>query len=95
MSEFLDDLAKLGQLQEAAQASYEAEVDSWWNELPIEYRERAFYAVVKRIFQGELIDKGSYRYILYDIFGFDGGMYIRGMDCGFMALHNSIVDQNA
>jgi hypothetical protein len=26
------------------------------------------------------------------VFGFDMGMYGRGMDCGFMAIHNAIFD---
>lgn len=28
--------------------------------------------------------------MLYDIFGFEADAYALGMDCGYMALHNSI-----
>jgi len=86
----LDALAELGQEQQKEQASYEAKNDAWWNGLTEQEREDAFYAVVKRIYKGEIIDQGSYRYILYDVFGFDGSMYMRGMDCGYMNIHNAI-----
>lgn len=86
-----DILAELRKTQEAASAEYERRVDNWWDTLPYEDKERAFYSVVKRIYQGELVEQGSYRYILYDIFGFEPSMYALGMDCGFMSLHNSIM----
>ena len=46
----------------------------------------------KRIFKADITDNGSYRYALYDVFGFDPGMYMRGMDCGYMGIHNAIGD---
>ena len=66
--------------------------DSFWNSLSYEDKCNAFHAVVSKIFQGDIQKKGSYRYVLYDVFGFGPDMYIRGMDCGYMALHNSIMD---
>jgi hypothetical protein len=89
-SDFLTKISELGEAMTQERNSYEAENDAWWGRLSIKEREDAFYAVVKRIHQGELVDQGSYRYILYDIFDFDPSMYIRGMDCGFLALHNAI-----
>ena len=86
----LEDLAEFGKIYEDELKSYDQENDDWWDALSQEGREHAFYAVVKRIFQGEIVDRGTYRYVLYDVFGFDGSMYGRGMSCGFMALHNSI-----
>lgn len=65
-------------------------MDAWWNSLSKEDQMKAFYSVVKRIVDGELVQKGSYRYVLYDVFGFDAESYMLGMNCGFMALHNSI-----
>lgn len=46
----------------------------------------------KRIHKGDIVDNGSYRYVLYDTFGFDHGMYVDGMNCGYMAIHNAIFD---
>jgi len=71
---------------------YEHDNDTWWNGLTEQEREDAFYAVCKRIYQADIKDNGTYRWALYDVFGFDAGMYMRGMDCGYMALHNAIFD---
>jgi hypothetical protein len=90
--EALDALAELSQEMEKHREEYEAANDAWWNGLTEEEREDAFYAVVKRIHKAELQDKGTYRWALYDVFGFDGGMYMKGMNCGYMALHNAIGD---
>ena len=90
---FLESLTEIGEEMEKSRILYEAENDKWWNNLTEKEREDAFYAVVKRIVQGELKDKGSYRHVLYGVFGFDPGMYLAGMDCGYMALHNSIKNE--
>lgn len=92
--EFFESLDELREAQKQAHEEYEAKNESWWNGLTEEEREDAFYAVVKRIYQAEIKERGSYRYALYDVFGFDPSMYGRGMDCGYMALHNSIFDGN-
>ena len=55
---------------------------------------KAFYSVVKRIVDGELVQKGSYRYVLYEVFGFGPESYTLGMMCGFMSLHNNIEDRD-
>lgn len=89
-SKLLDTISTLGEQMQEYEDKYELETDKWWDELSEEDRERAFYSVVKRIVEGELRDRGTYRYILYDVFGFDASAYVMGMDCGFMELHNSI-----
>lgn len=61
-----------------------------WSNLSYEHKCNAFHAIMSRLSKAELTDKRSYRGILYDVFNFDKDMYTRGMDCGFMALHNSI-----
>jgi hypothetical protein len=86
----LDELSMLSQEFQKAQEEYEAKNDAWWNGLTETEREDAFYAVCKRIHKGDIVDKGTYRYVLYDVFGFGPGMYGAGMDCGYMAIHNSI-----
>jgi hypothetical protein len=91
-SEALDALTELSQEMEKTRKQYEADNDDWWNGLTEQEREDAFYAVCKRIHQAELQDRGTYRYALYDVFGFDISMYGRGMDCGYMAIHNAIFD---
>jgi len=90
--EALQALSDIGQEMEKAKEKYEAENDTWWNNLSEKEREDAFYAVCKRIWLGDIKYNGTYRYVLYDIFGFDPGMYGAGMDCGYMAIHNAIFD---
>ncbi len=89
---FLEGLSDFSEEFENARKIYEHNNDTWWNGLTEQEREDAFYAVVKRIHKAELQDRGSYRWALYDVFGFDPGMYVRGMDCGYMDIHNAIFD---
>lgn len=83
-------LSQLSELQEDIEKKTEADMDEWWNGLSKDDQMKAFYSVVKRIVDGELEQKGSYRYILYDVFGFGSESYMLGMMCGYMSLHNSI-----
>jgi len=83
-------LQKLGELQEEAEKSYGEEADSWWDSLDKDTQLQAFYSVVKRLYKGEMQDEGSYRYILYDVFGFGLESYGIGMMCGYLELHNAI-----
>lgn len=84
-------LTELDKIQEEIKNQREQEADDFWNSLTLEQKHNAFYSVVKRIYQGEIRDEGSYRYVLYDVFGFGPEAYGLGMDCGYLALHNRIV----
>lgn len=86
------DYQELGRLQEEAKVAFEKEAEDAWESLCYDHQLRVFYAVVKRIYEGEIKEKGTYRYILYDKFGFGPEAYVLGMDCGYMYLHNAIVD---
>jgi len=89
-SKLLETLSELSEVWQKQSEQYEAENDEWWNSLTEREREDAFYAVVKRIYKAEIVDQGTYRYALYEVFGFGPGMYMQGMECGYMELHNSI-----
>jgi hypothetical protein len=88
----LQELSDLGQEMEKERILEEHRIDTWWDGLSEQEREDAFYSVCKRIYQSELKDKGTYRWALYDVFKFGPNMYMKGMDCGFMSLHNAIGD---
>lgn len=90
--ELFEGLDELREAQQKAHAEYEAENDAWWNSLTESEREDAFYAVCKRIHKADLVDRGTYRHTLYDVFGFDMSMYGRGMECRYMAIHNALYD---
>ena len=85
-----DILSELSEIQEDIEKQTEADMDEWWNGLSKDDQMKAFYSVVKRVVDGELTQKGSYRYVLYDVFGFGSESYMLGMMCGYLALHNSI-----
>lgn len=63
----------------------------WWEEASSDTREIAFLAVVSLLHKAELQDKGSYRWTLYNVFGFDSGMYAAAMEAGYMDIHNALV----
>ena len=90
--EMFKGLQEIQEAQQDALHKHNIMNDAWWNGLSEEEREWAFYAVCKRIHKAELQQRSTYRHALYDVFGFDMGMYGRGMDCGFMAIHNAIYD---
>lgn len=70
----------------------EKESEAFWNSLSEEDQLKAFCAVSRRIYQGELVEQGTYRYVLYDVFGFNTDSYRKGMDCGYFAIHNILYD---
>ena len=83
-------LSEIAHEQEEIEKQIDLDMDEWWNAMSKEDQMKAFYSVVKRLVDGELVQKGSYRYILYEVFGFGPESYMLGMNCGFMNLHNSI-----
>lgn len=86
----LVDLMQLGQEQLAAEAEYQQLCEDFWQSLSMEQQLQAFHSVVSRIHRGEIVDQGSYRHVLYEVFGFGPDSYYLGMLCGYMVLHNSI-----
>lgn len=92
-SPILDELSKLSQEQEEFEKSYEQESKEFWESFNEDDQLKLFYWIVKNITEGELEDKGSYRWILYDKFGFSNKAYGIGITSGFMRLHNSIVNE--
>lgn len=90
--ELFQQLDRIRKEIDTARKVYEHDNDTWWEGLTEQEREDAFYAVTKRIYRAEVKEQGTYRYALYDVFGFDSSMYGRGMDCGYLNLHNIIGD---
>ena len=91
--EFLEAMNKLSDVMQEAAAKYEKECEDYWKNLPYEEQLKAFYSVCKRIHKGDIEDNGSYRYVLYDVFGFGMDAYSVGMECGYMDIHNRIYDE--
>jgi len=89
----LDELSDLREHMLKEKEAYEKTCEQFWDSLSYDDKLKAFYSVVKRIHQAELVDRGSYRWALYDVFKFDMDSYGIGVESGFMELHNSIYTQ--
>lgn len=78
-------------LQEA-RAQYAEDAKDLWESLSEDDRLKLFLHVISTIHQGDVIDQGSYRHVLYDRFGFGPESYGIGMDAGYLNIHNLIGD---
>jgi len=84
----LDQLEDVQQLWKQQETENDYRADKFWDSLSPEDKLLAFHSVCKRIFKGDVEERGTYRYVLYDVFGFGPDAYMIGMDCGYMAIHN-------
>lgn len=87
-----EDFAKA--MQEGAE-HWDHECDEYWNKLSYDDKLKAFHSVCKRIYEGDVVKEGSFRYVLYQVFGFQSDAYLIGMECGYMDLHNYIQEGKA
>lgn len=85
--EYLDEMSKQFN---SVMKMIEDEQEEMWNRWSKAQQLAAFCCVVRRIVEGELVDKGSYRHILYTTFGFGPESYAQAQVAGFLDLHNSI-----
>ena len=77
--------------QEATQ-EYNLKMEKWWAELDPETQQWAFYNVCRLIYKGDVVDRHSYRGVLYDTFGWGPEAYAIGMEARYMELHNLLYD---
>lgn len=66
------------------------EAEDFFNNLSYENKLLCFFHVVSCIYESELEDNGTYRYLLYDKMKFGPESYSLGMDFGLLSLHNAI-----
>ena len=83
----LDEISKIFN---EAMAEVEKESEDYWNSLSKEDQLKAFCAISRRIYKGEIEERGSYRYVLYDVFGFGPEAYAQAQMSGYLEIHNSI-----
>lgn len=72
----------------------EKDSEAFWNSLSKDDQLKAFCAVSRRIHQGEIVDKGSYRHVLYGVFGFGPEAYAPAQCAGYLDIHNAIVTED-
>ena len=74
------------------EAELEEDHDKFWNGLSKDDQLKAFCSVMRLLYKAEIEEHGSYRYTLYDVFGFGPESYVAAQLSGFMAIHNAIWD---
>jgi len=75
---------------DVALSAMEVDQERFWNSLSLEDQLKAFCAVSRRIYNGEIKHNGTFRYVLYDVFGFGPEAYMPAQVAGYLAIHNSI-----
>jgi len=89
---FLDspETEELRKIYKESQEKYKKEVDSFWNSLSYDEQLITFYYITSNIYKGDVVERGSYRHVLYSTFGFEPDAYEVGIDCNYLPLHNII-----
>jgi hypothetical protein len=72
----------------------EQEQEQYWNSLSKDDQLKCFCAVARRIYEGEIKESGSYRYVLYDVFGFGAEAYAQAQMAGYLSIHNAIMSED-
>jgi hypothetical protein len=88
----LEELSELRQQFQIVIDAMEKEQEEYWNSLSKDQQLMAFCAVSRRILDGEIKQKGTYRYVLYNVFGFGPEAYMPAQCAGYLDIHNAIYD---
>lgn len=93
MSDSFTDKLKAAQAAFREVAAQQEKVqEEFWDELTPDQQIDVFCCVVRRIYRGDVELQGSYRYVLYDVFGFGMEAYVPAQCAGYLELHNLIAD---
>lgn len=90
----LKSLEEISQVFTEAMAKVEQGQEEFWNSLSQDQQLAALCAVARRIYKGDIEEKGTYRYVLYDVFGFGPEAYAPAQLAGYLAIHNAIMTPN-
>ena len=90
--ELMQALAETGKIYMEALKEIENEQETYWNSLSKDDQIKCFCAVVRRIYKGDIEERGSYRYVLYQVFGFGPEAYAQAQDAGYLTIHNALFD---
>lgn len=88
----MEKLNEISEIYTAVMEDEEKRQEEYWNSLTKDQQLDVFCCVSRRILKGEIEDCGSYRYVLYDVFGFGMESYTLALDAGYMTIHNAIYD---
>lgn len=92
MSDLTDKLAELSKVFNESMDQIQNDQEAYWDSLTPEQQLDAFCCIVRRIHRGEVELQGSYRYVLYDVFGWGPEAYVPAQCAGYLDIHNLIFD---
>ena len=81
-------------LEEEAREQYTQKAKEYFESLDVDNQLMLFFHITNVIFDNYFNDRGSYRALLYDKFGFGPEAYSLGCDSGMFTLHNAISTPN-
>ena len=85
-----DEHKELLQIEEQVREQYTLKAKEYFDSLDTDNQLMMFFYITNLIFKNYFEDRGSYRGLLYDKFGFGPEAYSLGIDSGMFALHNAI-----
>jgi len=80
--------------EEKAKVQYTQKSKEYFESLDVDNQLMLFFHITNVIFENYFNDRGSYRALLYDKFGFGLEAYSLGCDSGMFTLHNAISTPN-
>ena len=86
----MQELSEISERFQEAMKAEEEHQEQYWNSLTKEQQLMAFCAISRRIFDGEIKQGGTYRYVLYNVFGFGSEAYVPAQCAGYMEIHNAL-----
>jgi hypothetical protein len=86
----MTELADSSNLFMQAMDEIKEDEEKYWNSLSKEQQLCCFNSVIRRIHKGDVELQGSYRYVLYQVFGFGPEAYARAQMAGYLDIHNMI-----
>lgn len=84
-------LEQISEVFTEAMDRIEQEHEAFWESLTQDQQLAALCAVARRIYKGDIEEKGTYRYVLYNVFGFGPEAYAPAQLAGYLAIHNAIM----
>jgi len=86
----MEEWRKFGEQFRLAMDEIEQDSEAYWNGLSQEDQLKAFCAISRRIHKGELVERRSYRGVLYDVFGFGPEAYAPAQCANYLEIHNAL-----
>lgn len=94
MSDEMRDLEEISKIFNEAIEENKKRYNEKWKALSDEDQLDYFCAIVERIHEGDIVQKRSYRGVLYDVFGWGPEAYMAAQCAGYLDIHNMIYDGN-